>query len=509
MPTLTATQPVLIGIGEITDKAREPLQALEPIDLMAQAVRRAASDASTAVAAQLLAGIDSLDIVAEHSWPYTDPCGLLRARLGVEPARAVYGVTGGESPVRFIHEAALRIARGESTVAVVVGGESTYAVNAAAKAQQQLPWTPADPSARLIRGSDLCNPLAAQHGVTQPVQVYPFYENAATAAWGQTPAQALEESGELWSRYSAIAADNPFAWLQRRYSPTEITTPSAANRLIAWPYTKHMVANPLVNQGAAVLLTSLAKARELGVAEEQLIYVWGGASAREPTDYLQRDDYQHSTAQEAVLRTALEHAGGDVTRLAMIELYSCFPIVPKMARRTLGLPAAATMTTTGGLSFFGAPLNNYMTHAAAGMVRGLRREPGKLALLYGQGEFITKHHALILASRAPSAALQQDYSVQHLADRERGSVPQLILDYAGIAHIETFTVVYDREGAPAFGTVIARAGERRLMARVAPHDAASLALLTDLTISPIGQPGRVSRGADGLLSWTHATSGEP
>ena len=498
--------PVIIGIGEITDRTRDPLQALEPIDLMAQAVRHAAADASAVAATAVLAGIDSLDIVAEHSWPYADACSLLGARLSIQPARAAYGVTGGESPVRFIHEAALRIARGEGQIAAVVGAEATYSVNAATKAGVLPAWSPRDLTAKLVRGADLCNPLATQHGVTQPVQVYPFYENAAAAAWGQTPAQALQESGELWARFSAVAADNPFAWLRRRHSAAEITTPTADNRLIAWPYTKHMVANPLINQGAAVILTSLAKARELGIAEQQLVYICAGAKANDSSDYLQRECYRHSACQEAVLRAVLEHADGDVTRFAMVELYSCFPIVPKMARRTLGLAADAPMTTTGGLSFFGAPLNNYMTHAAAGMVRGLREQRGKLALLYGQGEFLTKHHALILASVPdPTNRLQRDYSVQHIADRERGSVPQLLLDYSGRATIETFTIVYDRDGTATFGTVIARARDNaRLMARVRADDAASLAVLTDLSASPIGRSGTVSRGAEGLLRWTIA-----
>jgi acetyl-CoA acetyltransferase len=498
--TATAQLPVIIGIGELTDHGRDLSQALEPIELMARALRNAAGDACNA-GASMLAGLDSLDIVAEHSWPYSNPCALLSARLGITPVRAIYGVTGGESPVRFIHEAALRIARGESTLAAVVGGEATYSVSAAAKSGQLLAWSPRDDSAKLIRGSDLCHPLAAQHGMTQPVQVYPLYENAAPLAWGQTPAQALEESAQLWARYSNIAAANPYAWLRRAYSATEIATPSASNRWIAWPYTKHMVANPLVNQGAAVILTSAAKARELGIAEERWVYVHAGASAREASDYLQRDQYQRCPSQEAVLHAMLEQAGA-VTRFARIELYSCFPIVPKMARRTLGLPPDAVMTTTGGLSFFGAPLNNYMTHAAAAMVRGLREQRGQLALLYGQGEFLTKHHAVILASTPPELPLESDYSVQHLADQQRGPVPPLVLDYAGAAHIETFTVVYDRDGAASFGTVIARTPDgARLMARVRGDDAASLAVLTDLNLSAIGRSGAVRRGDAGMLYW--------
>ena len=71
-----------------------------------------------------------------------------------------------------------------------------------------------------------------------------------------------------------------------------------------------MVANPTVNMGGALLLTSLAKARAAGIAEHRLIYLVGGASAEEPRDYLERDQFVESHAQNAVLKTALDLAGG-------------------------------------------------------------------------------------------------------------------------------------------------------------------------------------------------------
>src|SRR5439155_22308337 len=117
-----------------------------------------------------------------------------------------------------------------------------------------------------------------------------------------------------------------------------------------------------------------------------------------------RDQFQHSHAQDAVLERVRDQAGS-VADIEVVELYSCYPVVPKMARRTLGLSANAQMTATGGLSFFGATFSNYMTNAAAGLVRVLRQRPGKLALLYGQGEYVTKHHALILASREPDRTM--------------------------------------------------------------------------------------------------------
>jgi hypothetical protein len=263
-----------------------------------------------------------------------------------------------------------------------------------------------------------------------------------------------------------------------------------------------MVANPLVNQGAAVLLMSLAEARLLGIAEERLVHVWCGAAAQEDAEYLRRDRYDRSAAQEAVLEHVLGQVGG-IGGFQLTELYGCFPIVPKMARRTLALPADATLTAAGGLSFFGAPLNNYMTHATAALVRGLRARPQGLALLYGQGGYMTKHHAIVLSPRAPQSDLLADYySVQNAADVRRGVVPPLVMDHVGPAALETHTVIYERDGKPRHGVVIARTTTGgRLLARVDPSDRDTLAVLADFDHTAVGRHGEVTRGEGGVPHW--------
>ena len=179
-----------------------------------------------------------------------------------------------------------------------------------------------------------------------------------------------------------------------------------------------------------------------------------------------------------------------------------------MARRSLNLPPGTALTVTGGLSFFGAPLNNYMTHAAASLVRSLRCKNNAKALLYGQGEYVTKHHAIVLASGfAAGAQLKDGYSVQTASDAARGPVPELLENHAGAAIIETFTVVYGRDGEPEFGTVIARVPgahlpSQRLMARVLATDTSTITMLTDLDTSPVGANGVVKSGNDGLLIWS-------
>src|SRR6188768_4207404 len=286
--------PVIVGVGEITDRPKEIAKGLEPLALLEQALKRAEADAGC----KLLGEIGSLDIVNFLSWRYRDPEKQLSDRLGIKPAHAYYGPVGGESPIRYLHEAAQRIARGECSVAAVCGAEAQSTATKAERAKIDLPWTPfAHDVEEPKRGAAFQKPMAVKLGVFRPITVYPLYESATSAHWGQSPREALAESGALWSTYSKVASENENSWMKKRLTADEITTPTPDNRLIAWPYTKWMVANPTVNMGGAVLLTSLAKARAAGVPEDRLIYSTGGASAEEPRDYLLRDQFYESHPQ--------------------------------------------------------------------------------------------------------------------------------------------------------------------------------------------------------------------
>src|SRR5262245_18027720 len=250
--------PVIVGVGEVVDRPKEIPPGLQPLPLLEEALRRAEADSG----ARLLGDIQSLDVVNFVSWRYRDPEKQLAARIGVRPAHLYYGPVGGESPIRYLHEAAQRIARGECSVAAVCGAEAQSTATKAERAGVNPPWTPfAHDVEEPKRGAAFQKPLAVKLGVFRPITVYPLYESATSAHWGQSPREALAESGELWSTYAGVAAQNPNSWLKKNFAPDQITTPTPDNRLVAWPYTKLMVANPSVNMGGALILTSLATAR--------------------------------------------------------------------------------------------------------------------------------------------------------------------------------------------------------------------------------------------------------
>jgi acetyl-CoA C-acetyltransferase len=147
-----------------------------------------------------------------------------------------------------------------------------------------------------------------------------------------------------------------------------------------------------------------------------------------------------------------------------------------------------------------------MSHAAVAMTRALRDADERPALLYGQGEYVTKHHAIVLARRPDEGAFDDtNPCVQDRAELSAGVVPRLVTEYAGDATVETFTVIYDRDMQPEYGAVIARtpAGDR-LLARVPADDRETIARLTSPGPSPIGSKGRVDQLDERRLRWTAA-----
>jgi len=485
--------PVIIGVGQVDDRTEDPLAAPNSLGLMELALREADADAGGG----WLPRLDSLAVVDQISFrKIGDLPRKLAACLGASPRICEKTrMASGDSPILLLNEAANRIGAGEIEVAAIVGGEAlrtasrraALATGVGGNAMRDL-TTRGAPSYR------------QRYGLVAPVDVYPLYENAGRAAYGQSLEAGQIESSEIWARFSEIAAQNPGAWIRRPVSAEAIRTASADNRPIAFPYTKFMVANSSVNQGAGFIVTSLARARAAGVPEARLVYPGYGAAAHESDDFLARDSYARSVSMEVSLRRTLALNGLGVDAMDYVELYSCFPCVPKMARRVIGWPVEKPATVFGGLTFGGGPIGNYMSHAVVSMVLALRRS-GRHGLLFANGGFATHNHSMVL-SREPGAVFPQNFDFQAEAEARRGAIPPLDEGYVGPGVIETYTVLYERDGTPRFGVVVGRnqAGAR-FLAKILAEDADGIALLSGGAVEPVGRKGVAVAGPDGDAIW--------
>jgi acetyl-CoA C-acetyltransferase len=124
----------------------------------------------------------------------------------------------------------------------------------------------------------------------------------------------------------------------------------------------------------------------------------------------------------------------------------------QVAAREIGLDEARPLTVTGGLTFGGGPLNNYVMHGVARMAELLRADRGKLGLCTANGGFLTKHALVVYSSEPPPRAFRHE-DVQALVDATPRR--EALLDYAGEATIEGYTVDYVGD-APALGHAAVR-----------------------------------------------------
>ncbi len=481
--------PVIVGVGQINDRE----DRLNAVELMAAALRNADADGGGG----WLQRIDALDVVAQLSFPeFADASAPLAHMLEIAPrhcAQTRYPM--GDSPVALLDAAASRIAAGEAEVCAIAGGEALRTAGKRAAGKRDAVRDSATQATRATR------PGRERYGVVAPTDVYPLYENACRAAWGQSLSEAQAESATLWAGMSQVAAQSEGAWLRDARTAEEILTVTPNNRLITFPYTKLMVANASVNQGAAFIVTSLAKARQMGLSEQRLIYIGAGASGREPGDVFVRETLHHSPSLEWTLQSALANNGLTAADLDHAELYSCFPCVPKLARRAIDWPLGKPITVFGGLTFGGGPVGNYMSHAIAAMTQALRANGGH-GLLFGNGGLATTSHAVIV-SRDPAIAAKRGASAAY-DDAGRTRV-DLLEAYEGEARIETYTVFYTREGAPRFGIIVARTPDgARVLARVEANDAELIALLTSSDAEPVGANGVTRVDGDSLVRWRFA-----
>ncbi|KAK2614668.1 hypothetical protein N8I77_001474 [Diaporthe amygdali] len=456
-----AFTPVIIGVADVKNKSHVHK---EPATLMFEAISHAINDTGLASLAPVASQIDSIDVVRTWTWPYADLPGLLGKWLGLDerPAWTRYTEHGGNEPAKLVDEAAGRIARGESKVAVVTGGEALASVTACAKAGQAEPpgWTkPATSVDEVFSPStmDLGEDIGGIHSIGAPIHIYPLYENGFRAHRGQTMKENNDESAALYAEFAQVAARNQYSWNYGKSPATkeEIGVVSKRNRMI---YHLLMNAFNTVNLAAAVVLTSTENARELGVPEDKWVYPLGGAGRKEKERFWERPNFHRSDAISISLDECLSRSGISTADIDVLDLYSCFPIVPKLACQHLGLPilnSPKPLTLLGGLTSFGGAGNNYSMHAITEMSRQLREGKAKNGLILANGGMLSYQHALCLSSEPRTKGSM--YPDSRGSSAATVGAPALVEPFAqGEATIETYTVQVDRDGNPEIAFIIGR-----------------------------------------------------
>lgn len=487
MTMVPDSTPVIIGVGQVSERPDQPgYAARSPMDLAGDALTAAIRDADAA--GDLAGAIDTVAAIRqfEISTPRAavpfgksdNPPRSIATRAGVDPARAILEVVGGQGPQKLVGELAADIAMGRCRVAAIVGSEAiSTALTLAAKGERP-DWSESVGGELADRGygmKGMIDTTLITHGAGAPIPGYALMENARRAKNGASLGEYRLEIAALFAPFTIVAAANPHAAAPNARSADELAFVTPRNRIVAEPYTRMTVARDQVNQAAAIVLASAGAARALGVPEERWVHIHAVTSAKEAS-VLGRRDLAESPAAIASVRDALAIAMIGMEGVSLIDLYSCFAIPVLNIRDAFGIAPddARGLTLTGGLPFFGGAGNNYSAHAIVEAVIRLRSQPNAYALVGANGGVMSKYATGVYSARPARWDDESRYRV--LPD-----VPQAVGirdSFEGDATVESYTLLPGRE--QPLVVIVARADNGdRVVANLARDDTVGLAIAAD------------------------------
>jgi acetyl-CoA C-acetyltransferase len=498
--------PVVVGVGQFTERIGDPdYRGMSAVDLATEAVRAALTDTGADVGAvaraiEVFAGLRQFEICTPFSKP---PLGAsdnyvrsVAQRVGADPARAVLEPIGGNGSQKVVSEFAAAIAGGDIEVALVLGSEPGSTAKYFSTRDDKPDFTEQVGGQLEDRGygfEQYMSEYTAKHGLTgAPVQ-YGLLDNARRGRLGLGVAEYRQKMAELFAPFSKVAAKNPFSSSPQERSVDEIATVTDDNRMICDPYPRLLVARDTVNQGAAVLVMSVAAAQRLGVPEDKWVYLRGHADQTEQ-DLLDRVDPSVSFSAKQAVAEALRVAGIGIDDVATFDLYSCFPFPVFAVCDEFGLAPddPRGFTLTGGLPYFGGPGNSYSLHGIAETVAELRDKPGTFGLVGANGGIMSKYSVGVYSTAGADWVADRSKTLQ----KDIAALPKVAVtrNADGPGTVETYSVRYD--WPEITGVIIGRldSDDSRFMAITTDEEL--LALMTEG--DPLGAALTVKSDEDGV-----------
>jgi len=488
--------PIIVGVAQTIQRDIDPAAAKGPIDLMVDVCRATARDA--AITDAEFSNVDSLSMVDIITGNYPDAVGLLSERLAINPGDRHKPKAGGNTPQMLINQAAERISLGEIKLALVTGAETLNSLMQAGKNKVAPGWTERDnvPPQPAVGDFVGTAPYEMPYALQFPINAYPIFETAIRANKGRSHEEHGLKIGEMFSKFTEVAAQNPNAWFPVARTAEEIATPTDHNRYVGFPYTKYMNAVIRVDQAAAVLLTSVGEAKRMGIDPAQWVYLIGCADALDHWFVSERDNFHSSPAIRVAGEQALRMAGLQISDIDQFDLYSCFPAAVQIGREALGIAEndPRPLTVTGGLPYHGGPANNYVSHSITTMVERIRANPEIKGMNTALGWYVTKH-AMGIYSAEPGVNTNGGWKREAPAtyQAEIDALPKTEIETTpnGEATIESYTVMHSQAG-PARAVIAGRLENKKRFWAETPNDPDVWNEL--MTTEGVGRRGKVTAG---------------
>lgn len=423
--------PVLVAWAAEEQKLDDPLAALDAAGLMVRAAREAASD-------EVLQQVDWVGAI-EGLTRYPDPGRLVADALGAEGAHTVLARLGVQQQ-SLISMALTAVVEGRARLALVTGGEAKHRARRAKVAGIDAPITPQDAS---VVPDEVHEPAQEQvldceirAGLAMAVGFYAVMESAYRSAAGESLADNRQRLGELYARFTDVAATNPHADRRTSLTAQEISD----SPMLSYPYTKLMTSSWTVDQAAALLFCTAGTAQELGIDPSQWVVPLVAVESNHMPALTARPDLTRAAAMRTMAAAATEATGISLPDVEHVDLYSCFPIAVTMAADGLGLPLDRDLTVTGGMAFAGGPFNNYVFQATC-RAADLLLASGGTALVSCVSGLYTKQGFTLWSTAAP----HKPFAVLDVTERVRAAEPErtVVSVEQGSGTIVGCTVLYD------------------------------------------------------------------
>jgi acetyl-CoA C-acetyltransferase len=445
--------PCIIGVAQCT--IRPPGQpAPEPLELWAEVCRQAAADSGAS--GDVLAAADALSITFLQSWRYDDPTLRLAERLGLGPGRRKYSGIGGMTGVSMLAETCEAIVAGELELAVLCGAEALATLKRSMISGEPVSWSHPHPEGTMYFPPVELHPGEVSSGAATNAPVaFSLFDSARRAHLGIGLDDYLGQNAEMMAGLSTVAERNPYAWFPRRHEAEFLRTPSAENRMVAYPYTKHTVAIMEVDMAAAVIVASTATADRLGVPVERRVYPRGWCEAKSPAFAAAHRDLWEVPAMRVAGQQALAQAGLGIDEVSHLDIYSCFASSLNLTADALGVQdrTGDRLTVTGGLPYAGGPGSNYVLHSIASMTDVLREDQEAFGMVTGLGMLMEKHAFCVLGSPPPATPPSGPAAERVQAGLDGIVAKAVVTDYTGPATVAAYSVAHDRNG-PSYGVAI-------------------------------------------------------
>jgi len=480
--------PVLVGVAAVQQREDDPARALEPLELMIRALEAAADDAGCR---ELLTKADSVR-APRGFWDYPDPCRQIAVRFGAANVHTLVAELGILQTTLF-GDAARDIAGGRADIVLLTGGEAKYRAlrSQITGVQAGLTKVAGEPDVVQRPTGEILSAREINSGLAMPVNQYAMMENALRGAEGQTLDAHRREVAALWAGMSRVAAGNPDAWNREGLAEDAIREPVGKNRMLAFPYTKLHNSQWNVDQAAGLILCSAETAERLGIDRDRWVLPLAVADSNLMIPMTERALPHRSFGFLHAGRRVFARVGADIADVDYLELYSCFPIAVRAQMRELGVDAARSVTSTGGMAFGGGPLNNFVLQAMVKMAQTLRADPGSLGLVTAVSGMLTKQGVSLWSTEPRGGSFVFDDVSDEV---RRDSATRAIVDGAsGDARVVTYTVLYSGD-APSQGILLCDVADGR-RALVDVRDPEILAAMTQEEYC-----GRDVRLVDGQLA---------